>query len=76
MGESRSVVQNIVAELTEAERLANHIPEGVWKMARVHNVFIKDEITGELIQVLDLCEEESEDPVVMNVRTRPKRRKK
>ena len=43
----------IIYELSEKERLSNHIPEAVWELSRVHEVFIRDHITNELIQVID-----------------------
>lgn len=45
--------ERLIINLTEKERLANHIPEYVWKLSRDNEVFIRDEITGELEQVLD-----------------------
>lgn len=44
---------SIVIELSEKDKQANHIPEDVWELSRGREVFIKDEITGELVQVLD-----------------------
>lgn len=44
----------IIWTLTEEQRLNNHIPEEVWKLSKNHDVFIKDSITGELVQVIDL----------------------
>ncbi len=46
----------IIANLTEEDRLANHIPEEIWELSKTNNVFLKDEKTGELIQILDLKE--------------------
>ena len=43
----------IIYELSEKERLNNHIPEAVWGLSRAHEVFIRDHITNELIQVID-----------------------
>lgn len=61
-GEGRRSVT--IIELDESDRLANHIPEDVWKLSRGHSVYIRDEITGELVQVLDCtgpeCELEAE----------------
>ncbi len=42
-----------IIELSEKHKKANHIPEDVWELSRDNEVFIRDEITGELIQVLD-----------------------
>lgn len=39
----------------------NHVPDEIFRLSRKANVFIKDEITGDLIQVLDLEEGQSED---------------
>jgi len=33
-----------------------HIPDEIWEMSCEHEVFVKDSQTGELYQVLDLCE--------------------
>ena len=46
----------IIYELTDEEKLNNHMPEPVWQLSRNHEVFIRDHITGELIQVLDCTE--------------------
>lgn len=32
----------------------NHVPDEIFLLSRKNDVFIEDEITGELIQVLDL----------------------
>ena len=39
----------------------NHVPDEIFRLARDNDVFYKDEITGELIQVLDLEEDEIEE---------------
>lgn len=43
----------IIFELSESDRLANHIPESCWLLSREHEVFVRDSKTGELVQVLD-----------------------
>jgi len=45
----------IIYQLSEEDRLTNHIPEGVWQLCHEHDVFIEDFKTKELISVLDLC---------------------
>jgi len=45
----------IIYQLSEEDRLTNHIPEGVWQLTHEHDVFIEDFKTKELISVLDLC---------------------
>jgi hypothetical protein len=45
---------DVVAVLSPEERSQNHVPDWVFALCREHNVYIEDEATGELIQVLDL----------------------
>jgi hypothetical protein len=39
----------------------NHVPDEIFRLARVKDVFIKDEKTNELIQIIDLREAEIEE---------------
>lgn len=50
----------IIFELSEEDRLNNHIPESCWQLSRGHRVFVRDTETDELVQVLD-CTIEGED---------------
>jgi len=52
-----------IIELSEKHKKANHIPEDVWELSRDNEVFIRDEITGELIQVLDCTGPECMDAI-------------
>lgn len=46
----------ILVNLDPADRQKNHVPDWVFELCRGYDVFIRDEETGELIQVLDLRE--------------------
>jgi len=46
--------------MTDEQKLKNHIPNGVWLLSKTSDVFIEDEETGELIQVIDLREGDEE----------------
>jgi len=48
------MVQEIIVELSEEERLNNHIPDWVFELCHENNVFYRDYTSGELVQVLDL----------------------
>ena len=56
-----------IIELSEKDKQANHIPEDVWELSRDNEVFIRDEITGELIQVLDCTGPECVDAIAKEV---------
>ncbi len=47
-------IPTIIYEISKEDRLANHIPNEVYELCHDNNVFIKDNKTGELIQVLDI----------------------
>ena len=53
-------VNAIIVELSEEDRLAGHIPDEYYRLARVHNVFYEDKKLGKLVQVLDLTEGDEE----------------
>jgi hypothetical protein len=51
------MAQDIIVKLTDEDRLAGHIPDEFYKLARENNVFYEDRKTGELVQILDLTED-------------------
>ena len=56
--------QQIIVDLPEEDRIRNHIPEWVYSLIYFgYEVYIKDEATGELIQVLDLTIEDDTQAV-------------
>jgi hypothetical protein len=54
---TEKMTQDIIIELTEEDRLAGHIPDEIYRLARENNVFYRDSKTGELVQILDLTED-------------------
>jgi hypothetical protein len=50
------MTQEIIVELTDEDRLAGHIPDEFYRLARDSNVFYEDRKTGEFIQILDLTD--------------------
>ena len=48
--------RRILIELSETDRLNNHIPDDVFDLCHDNDVFILDHATGEAIQILDFCE--------------------
>lgn len=60
--------QKIIVKLSESDRLANHIPEWAFKLSRKYDVYIKDQKSKELIAVVDLCDEKTEEKMQMHVK--------
>lgn len=50
--------KDIIVELSDEDRLAGHIPDEYYKLARDHNVFYEDKKLGKLVQILDLTKGE------------------
>ena len=53
-------VNDIIVELSDEDRLAGHIPDEYYKLARNNNVFYEDKKMSKLVQILDLTEGEEE----------------
>ena len=51
-------INDIIVELSDEDRLAGHIPDEYYKLARDHDVFYEDKKLGKLVQILDLTEGE------------------
>lgn len=50
-----------IVDLSDEDRLAGHIPDEIYRLARNNNVFYEDRKTGKLIQILDLTTEEDDE---------------
>lgn len=50
--------EQITVRLSEEDRKKNHVPGWVFRLSREHDVYIRDEKTGEQVQVLDLTHEQ------------------
>lgn len=51
----------VIWKLSERDKLSNHVPEEVWRLSKTHDVFIEDDVTGQLIQILDLRGKDNEE---------------
>ena len=53
--------QKVIWKPTDEQKLNNHIPDAVWKLSKTCDVFIEDDVTGQLIQILDLRGKDNEE---------------
>lgn len=51
----------IITELSDDNKLSNHIPDEVWELSRDNEVYIRDEKTGELIQIIDFTDDTNKE---------------
>lgn len=58
----------VIFKPSEKDLLAFHVPDDLWKLTKMNDVYIKDEKTGELVLLLDLTNGE-ERGVVIHART-------
>ena len=64
-------LHDIIVELSDEDRLAGHIPDEYYKLARDHNVFYEDRKTKKLIQILDATVGEEEAGPTLHIKNVP-----
>ena len=62
-------MQDIIVEISDEDRLAGHIPDEYYKLARNNNVFYEDKKLGKLVQILDLTEGDEEPAASLSIKT-------
>ena len=59
---------DIIVELSDEDRLAGHIPDEYYKLARDHNVFYEDKKLGKLVRLIDLTVGDEEPASSLSIR--------
>jgi hypothetical protein len=52
--------ERIIVNLSKEDRLACHVPDEIYRLARDNEVFVRDEKTDKLIQILDFTRDGEE----------------